>query len=128
MNVNMNILISNSSKKPIYEQITEQIKEKVINGQLKPGDVLPSMRGLAKSLRISVITTQKAYEDLQRDGYVETVAGKGTFVALRNSNFIREEQLKVVEEHLQEAVSISRANGIDMERLIDLIKIFYMED
>lgn len=124
----MNILISNSSKKPIYEQITEQIKEKVINGQLKPGDVLPSMRGLAKSLRISVITTQKAYEDLQRDGYVETVAGKGTFVALRNSNFIREEQLKVVEEHLQEAVSISRANGIDMERLIDLIKIFYMED
>lgn len=126
--MNVNILISNSSKKPIYEQITEQIKEKVINGQLKPGDMLPSMRALAKSLRISVITTQKAYEDLQRDGYVETVAGKGTFVALRNSNFIREEQLKVVEEHLQEAVRISRANGIDMEKVIDLIKIFYMED
>lgn len=128
LGVSVNILISNSSKKPIYEQITEQIKEEVINGQLKPGDMLPSMRSLAKSLRISVITTQKAYEDLQRDGYVETVAGKGTFVGVRNSSFIREEQLKIVEAHLQEAAKISRSNGIEVDKLVELIKLFYVED
>src|SRR5699024_7623420 len=100
----------------------EQIKEKIINGQLKPGDMLPSMRALAKNLRISVITVQKAYEDLQRDGYVESVAGKGTFIALRNSAFIREEQLKNIEEHLQQAADMGRANGIEVEKLIELLK------
>ena len=123
----MEILISNSSKKPFYEQNTEKIKEKIINGQIKPGDMLPSMRALAKNLRISVITVQKAYEDLQRDGYVESVAGKGTFIALRNSAFIREEQLKNIEEHLQQAADMGRANGIEVEKLIELLKVFYSE-
>ena len=100
----MDIIISNSSGKPIYEQITSQIKSMIISGELKEGDALPSMRLLAKELRISVITTKRAYDDLERDGFIESFTGKGSFVAQKNVEFIREEQLKAAEEHLKNAV------------------------
>lgn len=124
----MEIIISNSSSKPIYEQITAQIKALIMQGELQGGDVLPSMRALAKSLHISVITAQKAYEDLQRDGFIETVTGKGTYVSRQNRNFIKEEQQRMVEEKLNEAVEIARANGISLDTLKELLSIFYMED
>lgn len=99
----MEIIISNNSSKPIYEQITSQMKSMIMNGQLQAGDAIPSMRALAKSLHISVITVQKAYEDLQRDGFIETTVGRGSFVSARNRDFYQEEQQRKVEEFLQEA-------------------------
>ena len=90
----MNIIISNSSGKPIYEQISTQIKEHILRGELDRGEALPSMRLLAKELRISVITTKRAYEELERDGFIETVTGKGSFVANKNTELVREEYLK----------------------------------
>ena len=107
----MEIIISNSSGKPIYEQITIQIKNMVMNGSLKPGDALPSMRLLAKELRISVITTKRAYEDLERDGFITTVVGKGSFVREANVELVREERLRMIESRLQEAVEIARQSG-----------------
>ena len=102
----MNIIISNSSGQPIYDQITSQIKALIMAGELKEGDALPSMRFLAKELRISVITTKRAYEELERDGFIVTVPGKGSYVAEKNLDFVREEQLKSIEEHMQEIVRL----------------------
>lgn len=124
----MDIIISNSSSKPIYEQITSQIKALIMNGELQTGDMLPSMRGLAKSLHISVITAQKAYEDLQRDGFIKTVTGKGTFVAVQNRDFIQEEQLRQIEDKLMDAAQLARSSAIPLEKLIELMTIFYTED
>ena len=107
----MDILISNASGKPIYDQIASQIKNLIISGQLAQGDSLPSMRLLAQELRISVITTKRAYEELERDGFIETFPGKGSFVARRNMEFIREEQLKKAEAHLQQAVELTAAGS-----------------
>lgn len=124
----MEIIISNKSSKPIYEQITSQVKSMIMKGQLQTGDMLPSMRALAKSLHISVITAQRAYEDLQRDGFIETVTGRGSFVASQNRNFIQEEQQRKAEEHLQEAAEIGRTNGIALEKLIELLTLFYLKE
>ena len=124
----MEIVISNSTSKPIYEQITSQIKEMIMNGELKTGDPIPSMRSLAKTIHVSVITVQKAYEDLQRDGFIETTVGRGSFVAARNKEFIQEEQQKKLEEHLLIAAETARVNGIKLEKLVELLKLFYMED
>lgn len=124
----MNVLISNSSEKPIYEQITSQIKQMIITGDLKAGALLPSMRMLAKELRISVITTKRAYEDLERDGFIFTVIGKGSFVAEKNMEFVREEQLRIVEEHLGKAVEGAKAGGITLEEIQDIIKLIYEEE
>ncbi|WP_303868905.1 GntR family transcriptional regulator [Acetobacterium wieringae] len=121
----MNIVISNSSDKPIYEQIAQQIKKMIISGELSPGDTLPSMRFLAKELRISVITTKRAYSDLERDGFIETVTGKGSFVANQNLSFIREEQLRLAEEFLQKAVDIARSSDISWEELSELLELLY---
>ena len=110
--VGLHIVISNQSGKPIYEQIVEQVKALIINGELKEGDALPSMRLLAKELRISVITTKRAYEELEREGFIETVPGKGSFVAQRNSELLREEALRRMEEALESAVQIARRSGI----------------
>ena len=123
----MEIILSNSANKPIYEQITDQIKAMILRGELKEGYALPSMRGLAKDLHISVITAQHAYEDLQRDGFIETVAGKGTFVAAQNREFIREEQLRIAERKLQEAAEIGRAMDIPLDQLVKLLELFYEE-
>lgn len=124
----MEIIISNKSSKPIYEQITSQIKAMIMYGELQTGDMLPSMRALAKSLHISVITAQRAYEDLQRDGFIETVTGRGSFVAAQNRDFIQEEQQKKAEEHLQEAAEIGRENGIALEKLVELLTLFYLQE
>ncbi|WP_041138260.1 GntR family transcriptional regulator [Beduini massiliensis] len=124
----MEIILSNSSNKPIYEQIVSQIKAMIMNGTLKPGDTLPSIRGLAKSLHISVITSQHAYEDLARDGFIETVAGKGTFVSLQNKDFVREEQLRILEAKAEELVEAAKMNGIPLSQLIDTITLLYKED
>ena len=121
----MEILISNSSDKPIYEQICMQIKSLIMNGTLSAGEALPSMRVLAKDLHISVITVQRAYEDLTRDGFIETVSGKGSFVASQNQEFIREEQLRIAEELLQKAVEIGRSHGIAYEQLAAILRLFY---
>lgn len=123
----MDIIISNANKKPIYEQIASQIKNMVIIGYLKEGDPLPSMRLLAKELRISVITTKRAYEELERDGFIETVAGRGSFIASKNLEFIREEQLRIAEGHLLKSVDIAKSSGITLEELSEILKTLYEE-
>ena len=123
----MEILISNHSDKPLYEQISSQIKAQIMDGTLAPGQALPSMRALARDLHLSVITVQRAYEDLTRDGFLETVTGKGSFVAAQNTAFIREEQLRLAEEHLQQAAQIGRSHGISYEQLAKILRLFYEE-
>ena len=123
----MEIIISSNTGKPIYEQITSQIKAMIMSGELKTGDPIPSMRALAKSIHVSVITVQKAYEDLQRDGFIETTVGRGSFVAARNKEFYQEEQQRRAEEHLQAAADIARASGIALQTLVDVLTIFYQE-
>ncbi len=123
----MEIIISNSSGKPIYEQITSQVKNLIIMGSLKEGEALPSMRQLARDLHISVITTKRAYEDLERDGFIETVMGKGSFVARRDHELIREEQLKQGEQHIMKAVDIARSSGITQEEVLEIVRLQYEE-
>ena len=124
----MDIIISNSSGKPIYEQITEQIKALVLNGVLQAGDALPSMRLLAKELRISVITTKRAYEELEREGFIETVPGKGCFVAGKNTEFLREEKLRLVEASLLKAVEEAKSCGIPLAELQQILAIIYGDE
>jgi GntR family transcriptional regulator len=124
----MEIIISSNTSKPIYEQITTQIKAMVINGELATGDPIPSMRSLAKSLHISVITVQKAYEDLQKDGFIETTVGRGSFISAQTKDFYQEERQKQAEEHLQIAAEIGRTINISLEKLIELLSMFYLEE
>ncbi len=124
----MDIIISSNTAKPIYEQITQQIKAMVMSGELQTGTPLPSMRTLAKSLHISVITVQKAYEDLQRDGFIETTVGRGSFIAAQNKEFYQEEQQKKAEEYLALAAETGRTGGIKLEKLIELLSMFYLEE
>ncbi len=119
----MDIIISNSSSSPIYEQITRQIKDHILQGELKAGDALPSMRMLAKELRISLITTKRAYEDLEKDGFIETVPGKGCFVAEKNMEFLREERLRQVEGLLQAAVDAAERCGLSREELREMLDV-----
>ena len=123
----MDIIISNSSGRPIYEQITAQIKGMIMNGTLKPGDLLPSMRLLAKELRISVITTKRAYEELERDGFITTVVGKGSFVREADQEFVREERLKAVEGHLQAAVDAARQCGMEEQEVLEILRLLFEE-
>lgn len=124
----MDIIISNSSGRPIYDQISSQIKEKILSGELKEGTALPSMRLLAKELRISVITTKRAYEELERSGFITTMTGKGSFVAPQNIEVIREEYLKNIEEHLSEAVRLSFSCELSREELEEMLRLIYEED
>ena len=112
---------------PIYEQITSQMKGMIMRGELEAGEAIPSMRAMAKALHISVITVQRAYEDLQRDGFIETTVGRGSFVSARNKDFYQEEQQRRAEEHLQQAAQIGRSCGIGVEKLAELLKLFYEE-
>lgn len=121
----MDIILSNSSGKPIYEQIADQIKEQIMSGALAAGDALPSMRLLAKDLRISVITTKRAYEELERAGFLENVPGKGCFVAPQNRELLREAQLRKIEEHLSQAVDEARRGAFPLEELHELLDILY---
>ena len=121
----MELIIRNTPNQPIYDQIYTQIKALIIAGKLQPGEALPSIRALAKDLRISVITTKRAYSDLERDGFIETVAGKGSFVAGRNLEFLQEEQLRRAEGHLQQAVDIAQSSGIGLQELQELLSLLY---
>lgn len=124
----MEIIISSNTQKPIYEQITSQVKTLIMSGELKTGDPIPSMRSLAKSLHISVITVQRAYEDLQRDGFIETTVGRGSFVSAQNKDFYQEEQQRKAEQCLEKAAEIGRTSNISLSKLIELLTIFYEED
>lgn len=117
----VHIHLSNASDKPIYEQITIQLKEAILANKLQAGDALPSIRALAKDLKISVMTTKRAYADLERDGFIETVAGKGSFVTERNQDFLREELLRQVEDHMQRAVKTAKTAGLTNEELQELL-------
>lgn len=124
----MEIIISSNTGKPIYEQITTQIKAMIMSGKLQTGEAIPSMRALAKSLHVSVITVQKAYEDLQRDGFIETTVGRGSFVAAQNKDFYQEEQQRLAEEHLLKAAEIGRISNIPLETLVKILSMFYTEE
>ncbi len=124
----MEIILSNASDRPIYEQITSQIKEMIMKGELKPGVAMPSMRKLAKELHVSVITTQRAYEDLQREGFIVTVPAKGTFVSTQNQDFIREENLRRIEKLLSDAAALGRENGLSLEELQNTLELVYTEE
>ena len=123
----MNIIISNSSNLPIYEQISTQIKTMIMQGELKEGDALPSMRTLAKDLRISLITTKRSYEDLERDGFIKSFTGKGSFVAPRNIDLLREESLKKIEASLTNAIETAKTSGISNSELTKIFNII-LED
>ncbi|MBO4337443.1 MAG: GntR family transcriptional regulator [Lachnospiraceae bacterium] len=123
----MDIIISNASGVPIYEQIEEQIKGMIMNGDLSAGDALPSMRLLAKELRISVITTKRAYEDLERDGFIESVVGKGSFVKGINSEILKESMLFAIEESLEKAVDKAILGKVSLSEMQEMLSIIYEE-
>ncbi|QGU95742.1 GntR family transcriptional regulator [Clostridium bovifaecis] len=124
----MKLIISNSSGEPIYEQIANQIKTLIIQGELQEGDALPSIRNLAKELQISVITTKRAYEELENEGFIETVGGKGSFVAAQNKELLREKKLKVIEEKLSEVVLESKMLNLSFDDILEMLKILFEEN
>ena len=124
----IDIIISSNTGKPIYDQIASQIKGMIMSGELQAGAPLPSMRELAKSTHVSVITVKTAYENLQRDGFIETTVGRGSFVSAQNKDFVQEEQQRRAEEHLQKAAEIGRTYNIHFDTLVELLKIFYQGD
>ncbi len=123
----MNIILSNSSGVPIYEQIEEQIKSQIMTGDIKEGDALPSMRVLAKDLKISIITTKRAYEDLERDGFIESVTGKGSFVKGINSDIVKENMMFAIEEYLEKAVDKAILGKVSKEELTETLTLIYEE-
>ena len=124
----MNINISNTSGQPIYDQISKQVRAQIMSGELAEGELLPSMRMLAKELRISVITTKRAYEELERDGFIATVAGKGSFVAPKNLEFMREEHLRQIEGHMREVLALAKGCRISVEELHEMLEIIVEEE
>ena len=124
----MKIILTNTANQPIYEQIFQQIKAQILCGALKEGDALPSMRVLARELRISVITTKRAYEELERAGLIVSYTGKGSFVAGANAELIREENLRQMEEHLCKAVELSHSCAVSLEELKDILSMLYREE
>lgn len=123
----MKIIISNSSQEPIYEQIVKQIKNSIIRGDLVGGDSLPSIRNLAQELQISVITTKRAYEELEKAGFIETVQGRGSYVSSQNKEFLREKRIRIIEERLTEVVEESKALNLSFEEIIEILKLIYEE-
>lgn len=123
----MNIIISNANNQPIYEQIYLQIKSAIISEKLKEGDVLPSIRNLAKDLRISVITTKRAYDELEKDGYIYSVAGKGSYVAEKNTELLREAHLKQIEEYMRKIIQLAPACSLSEEDVIHMMKLMQNE-
>lgn len=124
----MHIIIRNTGDVPIYEQIVTQIKSAIVSGELSEGEALPSMRLLAKELRISLITTKRAYEELERDGFIVTMTGRGSFVAAKNLELLREEKRKQVEALLAQAAQAARTVGIPEEELCELIRLLYKDE
>lgn len=124
----MQILIDNRSGVPIYEQIYSQIKSQIISGSVREDDALPSIRSLAKDLRISVITTKRAYDELEREGFVYTVAGKGCFVAPKNVELLRENNLRQIEEHLQSALQLAKSCKLGVNDLVEMLEVLNKDD
>ncbi len=124
----MNIIISNANNQPIYEQIYVQIRSLIISGKLKGGDLLPSIRNLAKDLRISVITTKRAYDELEKDGYIYSVAGKGSYVAEKNTEILREAHLKEIEEHMKSIMQLASGCNLKTGDIIEMFKIISEEE
>ena len=121
----MNLLIDNKSGLPIYDQIYSQIKSQIIGGQLQEDEALPSIRGLAKDLRISVITTKRAYDELEREGFIYTVAGKGCFVAPKNVELLREENLKTIEGYIEKIAQLAASCNLKREDIIEMIQLIW---
>ena len=121
----MKVIISNSSDDPIYEQISKQIKNQIIAGDLEEGNPLPSIRNLAKELHVSVITTKRAYEILESEGFIDTVTGRGTFVAAQNKELLREKKMKIVEDKLAEAIKEAKLFGISKEEIKEMINLLF---
>ena len=124
----MELIIRNNSGQPIYDQISGQIKAQILSGALSPGDALPSIRGLAKDLKISVITTKRAYEELEREGFLTTVPGKGCFVAPQNPELVREDTVRRAEEHLSHAVDVAKAGGVTLAELTETLNLLYGDE
>ena len=124
----MKIIISNAGNRPIYEQIYEQLKAAILTGELSEGDSLPSIRQLAKDLRVSVITTKRAYDELERDGYVNTMAGKGSYVAAKNIEIVREGHLKEIEEHMREILRLAYPCGLSQVELMEQFRVIIEEE
>ena len=124
----MNIIVSNASDDPIYEQIVKQLKGEIISGSLQPGDGLPSIRNLAKELQISVITTKRAYDELEKEGFIDTVGGKGTFVADQNRELLREMRMRIVEDKLTEAIDEAKNLGLSTDELTQMLQLLYKEE
>ena len=124
----MKIIISNASPDPIYEQISRQIKTQILSGDLPEGVSLPSIRRLAQDLQISVITTKRAYDELEKEGFLDTVGGKGTFVAVQNKELLREKKMKIVEDKLAQAVDEARIMGIGLDELIAMLRLLAKEN
>ena len=123
----IDIIIRNTSGQPIYDQIYSQIKDLIVSGQLKEGEPLPSIRALSKDLRISVITTKRAYDELEKEGFIYTIAAKGCFVAPKNVELLREETLKNIENHIGQIVRLSQSVGLSEQEVLDMVR-FAMED
>ena len=123
----MNIFIDNKSGAPIYDQVYSQIKASIISGELKEEEALPSIRGLAKDLRISVITTKRAYEELEREGFIVTVPAKGSFVAKKNTEILREENLKAIESHIEEILKLSKSCSLTLEDVEEMVRVMWEE-
>ena len=123
----MDLFIDNKSGAPIYDQIYNQIKQQIISGALQPDEAMPSIRGLARDLRISVITTKRAYDELEKEGFIYTIAAKGCFVAPKNVELLREETLKNIENHIDQIVRLSQSVGLSEQEVLDMVR-FAMED
>ena len=121
----MDLIISNASGKPIYEQICTQIKNAILSGELSPGDALPSIRALAKDLRISVITTKRAYDELERDGFIDRVPGKGCYVAEKNLELVREAHLKQIEDHMNAIVDLAAGCSLTEEEAVEMLRLMW---
>jgi GntR family transcriptional regulator len=124
----MRIIVSNSSADPIYEQIARQIKNQIISGELHEGEALPSIRKLANELQISVITSKRAYEELEKEGFIDTVGGKGCFVAAQNKEFLKEKKMKMIESKLADAVAAAKLMNISLAELNEMLLLLYKED
>ncbi len=124
----MNLIISNNSETPIYMQIKNKMKNAINTNELKETEALPSVRNLAKDLRISVLTVKKAYDELEQEGYIKTVQGKGSFVIPRNKELVKEEQIKTIEEHIDKIIKIAKITDISKEEIIDLFNYLYEEE
>lgn len=123
----MKIIISNSSNEPIYTQLANQLRSHIIKGELNEGELLPSIRGLAKDLQISVITTKRSYDELEKEGFIESVPGKGSYVAVQNKELMKEKKLKIIEEKLLDIVKESRLMGFTKDEIMEILNVLYEE-